>query len=136
MPQEIFEPYSKANCSTKVDVFSFGCVIIHAFTQQYPTPDLHDKYVETSEVGKYIKHSEADRRSVCLKKFKSSCKDLPLYDSVLKCLQDNPNSRPTAASLCLLLEKQLAKYTPISSKFGMSTIAISLLKCQVLYDHI
>ena len=126
LPHEVFKPYSKTNCSTKVDVFSFGCVIIHAFTQEYPTPDIHDKYVETFEVGKYKKHSEVDRRSVCLKKFKNSCKDVQLYDMALKCLLDNPDSRPTVATLCLVLEKQLAKYTPISFKFGKSPIVLGL----------
>ena len=118
MPPEIFEPYSKASYSTKVDVFSFGCVIIHTFTQQRPIPDF-DKYVETSEVGRYKRHSEVERRSVCLRKFKNNCKSMKLHDIILKCLQDNPEYRPTAATLLSLLEKQLATNLPSSFKFGM-----------------
>ena len=46
MPPEIFEPFSTVGCSSKVDVFSFGCVMIHTFTQEPPIPDC-DKYVKT-----------------------------------------------------------------------------------------
>ena len=35
--------------STKLDVFSFGCVVIHVVTQEYPIPNC-DMYVETSNV--------------------------------------------------------------------------------------
>ena len=117
MPPEIFEPYSKTSYSTKVDVFSFGCVIIHTFTQERPIPHF-GKYVETSEGGRYKKHSEVERRSVCLRKFKNNCKCMKLHDIVLKCLQDNPDCRPTAVTLLSLLENQLAMTLPSSFKFG------------------
>ena len=116
-PEIIVEPYSKASCSTKVDVFSFGCVIIHTFTQESPIPDFN-KLVETSEVGMYKKYSEVERRSICLKKFKNSCNSTKLYDIVLKCLQENPDYRPTAATLFSLLKSQLATIVPSSLKYG------------------
>ena len=119
VPPEILEPYSKANCSTKVDVFSFGCVIIHTFIEECPVPDF-DKHVETSEVGRYKKHSEVERRSICLKKFKNNCNSTKLHDTVLKCLQDNPDCRPTAATLLSLLEDQLTTIVPNTYKYGMS----------------
>ena len=105
MPPEIFEPYSWASCSTKVDMFSFGCVIIHTFTQEPPVPDF-DKFVATSQDGHYKKHSEIERRSVCLKKFKTNVNSVKFYDMVLECFCDNPNHRPTAKTLALLLEEQ------------------------------
>ena len=122
LPPEVFKPYSKASFSTKVDVFSFGCVIIHTYTQEHPIPDF-GKYIETSEVGKYKIYSEAERRSVCLKKFKNNCNSRKLYMITLKCLQDHPDNRPTAAALCSLLEKQLATDAPDSFKFGKFNIA-------------
>ena len=120
-PEMICKPYSGTSFSTKVDVFSFGCVIIHTFTQEFPMPDF-DKYVETAEVGKYIKHSEVERRSICLKKFKNNSKSIELYNIVLKCLQDNPDDRPTAATLLSLLEKQMITNVPDSFNFGMFNI--------------
>ena len=118
MPPEIFECYSKINYSTKVDVFSFGCVIIHTFTHEHPTPDF-DKYVRTSEIGKYIKHSEISRRSVCLKKFKHTINSIKLHDIVLTCLHDSPDHRPTAAALLSSLEEQITLNVTNTFKFGM-----------------
>ena len=117
LPPEIFEPYSTAGCSSKVDVFSFGCVMIHTFTQEPPIPDC-DKYVETSKVGVYKKYSEVERRSACLKKLKNTIKVMKLCDTVLRCLQDNPECRPTPAKLLPVLEKQLAEYEMVPFKFG------------------
>jgi len=119
LPPEMFKPYSKVSYSTKVDVFSFGCVIIHTFTQECPTPDF-----EISEVGKYKKLSEVDRRSVCLKKFENNCDSVKLHSITLECLQDNPDHRPTAVTLCSLLEKQLAINETNSFKFGMFNITV------------
>ena len=125
-PEMICKPYFGTNVSTKVDVFSFGCVIIHTFTQEFPMLDF-DKYVETSEVGKYVKHSEVERRSNCLKKFKNESKSTELYDIVLKCLQDNSDNRPTAATLLPLLDKQMTTDVPNSFKCGMSNIKLCCL---------
>ena len=126
LPPEIFEPYSKASCSTKVDVFSFGCLVIHTFTEQHPIPDF-DKYVMTYEVGKYKRHSEIERRSVCLKKFNNNCKCITLQDIVLKCLQDDRDYRPTAVTLFSLLDKLPTANVPHSFKLGMFNITIGLV---------
>ena len=121
MPPELFEPYSTAGCSGKVDIFSFGCVMIHTFTQEPPIPDC-DKYVETYKAGVYKKYSEVERRSVCLKKFRNTMAIgvTLLHDIVVRCLQDNPECRPTPSKLLSVLEKQLAECVTVSSKFGMS----------------
>ena len=123
MPPEILEPYSKASYSTKVDTFSFGCVIIHTFTQEQPVPDFH-KYVKISGVEKYKRHSEVERRSVCLNKFKNKVNTIKLLDIVFSCLQDDPDLRPTAASLLSLFEEQLAVYVASSFKYGMLNAVI------------
>ena len=118
MPPEVFEPYSNASYSTKVDVFSFGCVIIHTFTQEHPVPDIH-KYAKISGVEQYKKHSEVERRLVCLNNFKSKVNSIKLLQIVFSCLQDDPDHRPTAASLLSLFEEQLAVYVANSFKYGM-----------------
>ena len=117
LPPEMFEPYSKASYSTKVDVFSFGCVIIHMFTQERPVPDF-DKYVNISEIGKCKTYSEVERRLDCLKKFKKKVNTIKLLDTVFSCLQDNPDCRPTAPSLLLLFEQQLSVSVGNSYKYG------------------
>ena len=105
MPPEIFKPIP--SYSTKLDVFSFGCVIIHTVTQEPPVPDC-DKFVEISEIGKCRVYSEIDRRSTVIKKLKSN-DALKLYNIVLECLQDDPSDRPTAKSLYSLLKNQATK---------------------------
>ena len=116
VPPEILESYSKTNCSTKVDVFSFGCVAIHTFTQEQPVTDF-DKFTEAS-AGRYIKYSEIDRRSVCLKKLKNNSNSTQMHDIILQCLQDNPEDRPTASSLLSFL-KILKAIVPNYFKYGM-----------------
>ena len=119
LPPEVLKLYPMTSYSTKVDIFSFGCVVIHTYTQEYPTPDV-DQYVEAAEAGKYQYHSEIERRSVCLKKFNNNCNSIKLHSMVLRCLQDNPDNRPTATILCALLEKQLS---PNLFNYGMCTVA-------------
>ena len=141
MPPEIFECYSKINYSTKVDVFSFGCVIIHTFTHERPTPDF-DKYVGTSEIGKYIKHSEISRRSVCLRKFKNDINSIKLYNIVITCLHDSPDHRPTAAVLLSSLEGQITLNVTNTFKFGMLNflevqfIVYILIRFHILFCYI
>ena len=120
LPPEVLKPYPMTSYSTKVDIFSFGCVMIHTFTQEHPTPDL-DKYVETSEVGKYRHNSEIERRSVCLKKFTNNCNSQELCNLMLNCLQDDTDYRPTAETLCSLLKKQLIPFT-----YGMCNVAVNV----------
>ena len=123
LPPEVLKPYPMTSYSTKVDIFSFGCVIIHTITQEHPIPDF-DKYIETSELGKYKCHSEIERRSVCLKKFSNNCNSIELHSMMLKCLQDNPDYRPTAEVLCSILKRQLSTIVPF--KYGMCNIAVHL----------
>lgn len=102
MPPEMLKPIP--SYSTKVDVFSFGCVVVHTVTQEPPIPDC-DKFVETYEVGKYKMHSEIDRRSNIIKKLMNDYNNVKFHDIVSRCLQDSPDNRPTAETLCLLLKK-------------------------------
>ena len=100
--------------STKLDVFSFGCVMIHTVTQEYPIPNC-EMYVETSNIGSYEKLSEVDRRSVLIKKLKCDIKSVELHKTVVECLQDHPDKRPTAEILHLQLRTCLQKHTRIDT---------------------
>ena len=95
--------------STKLDVFSFGCVMIHTVTQELPIPNC-DMYVETSSIGSYAKLPEVDRRSVLIKRLKRDPNSAQLCKIVVECLQDNPDNRPTAAMLHLQFKNYLEKH--------------------------
>lgn len=105
LPPEIIERCSMISCSAKVDVFSFGCVIIHTFTKELPVPDL-DKYNETSGDQLFKRVSEVDRRLICLKRLKIAVNNAKLHAIVLSCLEDDPRFRPTAEDLTFLLKNQ------------------------------
>lgn len=126
-PELLYEPYFTVECSSKMDIFSFGCVIVHTCTQELPIPDF-GKYVEISEAGKYKKYSEVERRSVCLKKLKKVVNAVKLYDIVLGCLQDDPDCRPTTVMLLPSLKKQLdiAQNIALYLKFGMFNICMCI----------
>ena len=104
MPPEILTPIP--SYSTKVDVFSFGCVIIHTITHELPIPQC-EKFVEIFEDGKYEMQTEIYRRSVVVKKL-MNYSNIKFHDIVLRCLQDIPDKRPTAQALYLMLKKQKA----------------------------
>ena len=115
MPPESFKP--NPVYSTNLDVFSFGCVIIHTVTQEFPIPD--NKYVETSEQGKYKELSEVDRRSKQINTLKSNRDgNTILYDMVLECLQDDPHNRPAMEKVC----KQLKEIEKLGKLLGHTTL--------------
>ena len=81
---------------TKVDVFSFGCTIIHLVAEKFPKAT--DQYVvceDNSDV--FIKVSEFQRRKEYFKLMGSS---IYLQDIAHRCLEDIPASRPTAVEIC------------------------------------
>ena len=96
--------------STKLDNFSFGCIVIHTETQEFPVPNFV-KYIETSNVGTYKKVSEVDRRSVLIQKLKCNPDSAQLYKIVLECLKDHPDNRPTATALHVQLKKCMKEYS-------------------------
>ena len=99
MPPEAFKP--NPDYSTKLDVFSFGCVIIHTVTQQFPIPGL--EYAKTAEAT-YVKISQIDRRTKLILALKCTPGAEILHDVVLKCLNDNPDDRPNMDELLLQME--------------------------------
>ena len=101
MPPEAFKPHPVY--STKLDVFSFGCVIIHTVTQEFPTPN---KYFEVSEAEMCRGISEVNRRSKLIIALKCNLDGSTiLYDMVLNCLQDDPHNRPVIEEMCKQLKK-------------------------------
>ena len=96
MPPELFLKNLSINKYGKeLDVFSFGCVILHTFSQKWPTPSQ----IVTNEVPR----SEIDRRAQYLDKVPKAVEDVvvPLIKS---CLENIPFDRPTAEEVCDQLE--------------------------------
>ena len=90
MPPEALEDPPRYGLS--VDVFSFGCVIIHLITHQWPRP------VGQTSTGNII--SEFERRRKFIEKMGH---DHPLFSVVERCVQNDVSSRPSSNQVLELL---------------------------------
>ena len=104
---------SKPHYDAKVDIFSFGCVIVHVVTEKIPTPT--DQFsIRGGMSGMYIKVSEFDRRKEFFDLMGSSSS---LKKIACQCLEDVPSERPTASCLCGDLEEYIHDLETQSTAF-------------------
>ena len=91
----------KPKYDSKIDIFSFGCIVIHIITEEYPKPiDQFQKSADST----YLKVSEIERRRTFLDKMLNVTL---LQQITVQCLQMDPNTRPTAIYICSELEKYI-----------------------------
>ena len=74
--------------NASLDVFSFGVVVLHTLTHEWPDPDKG--------------HLEVDRRRLHLDKIASD----PLKPLVTQCLSQEPRKRPTTSEVYHFVEQQ------------------------------
>ena len=99
----------------KLDVFSYGCLIVHVLTHQWPTPS--DQFVPNPKDPKsFVQVTEFDRR---LKFIQMISKDSPLLPLVEGCLCNDPKMRPAMGVVIQQLENVIFTSTPLKSKFEM-----------------
>ena len=79
---------------TKLDVFSFGNVVISTLTHEWPDPEAPTKY----EGDQLIGLSELQRREHCTELFTAQEKQLFL-PIVRQCLENRPDKRPSSVML-------------------------------------
>ena len=91
MPPEAIDSALKED--KKLDVFSFGNVIITIVTHEWPIPDKQ----EVSKGDRTIFLNERQRRQQYLDRFTQE--DNELFDIVCRCLQNHPGERPTSIEL-------------------------------------
>ena len=100
MPPEAFTENPKY--TFKLDIFSFGCVVIQIIINVKPEPIFETHSISTA--AGYTKASEVERRRKYIKRIK----DLELNelcDIIEKCLQDKHEDRPEAVKLLPLIQK-------------------------------
>ena len=93
LPESLLE---NPDYDVSVDVFSFGCVIIHVCTHTWPTPAPVPK-------GEFI--SEIDRRQ----KYLSEMGDSFFLPMVRQCLEESRDHRPTSREILSLLQARGAE---------------------------
>ena len=122
MPPEALEGntrYAHYNC--KVDAFSYGVLMVHLFSGQWPFPSKPVK-VDPQDDSRIIPQSEADRRQENLDIIG---RDHPLLTLILRCLHNSPARRPEAVEI-LTLVNQVAAQFPSSSKVELLQQVTSL----------
>ena len=107
MPPETFE--NPPSYTTALDIFSFGCVIIHLVTWQWPKPDGQIRQVK-GFFGNWVPQivSELDRRQKWIAMFGENHLLLPIAK---QCLQDRNSDRPKSGQLLQSCKKALEYYS-------------------------
>ena len=88
--------------TSKLDIFSFGCVTIQILINKKPIPSYETFELMTGRG--YVKAPEIERRREYIKEIK----DLELYELcgiIEKCLQNKPEDRPDSSNLLPIIQK-------------------------------
>ena len=101
MPPEVLMNDPSIKYGKELDVFSFGCVMLHTFSQQWPTPSQY--VVADSVERKLIARSEIERRAQYLDKVHKVVEDV-MVPLIVSCLENLPFDRPTIMEVCGQLE--------------------------------
>ena len=113
MPPEALEDVTNVRYGKELDVFSFGCVMLHTLSHQWPTPS--QAVIINPETGLVTGgRTESERRSQHFKRIDRSRSDvlIPLIES---CLSNLPKNRPSIVRVCDQLEGQLVDRERTSS---------------------
>ena len=113
MPPEALEDVTDVCYGKELDVFSFGCVMLHTLSHEWPTPS--QAVIINPDTGLVTGgRTEVERRSRHFKRIDRSRSDvlIPLIES---CLSNLPKNRPSIVRLCDQLEDQLVDYERTSS---------------------
>ena len=111
MPPEAF--LDEPQYDTKLDVFSFGVVMLHTLTQEWPEPSS-DRVPAPSEPAGYRMLTEIERRVKYLDKMSGH----PLQSLVLECLDSNAEKRPTTTAMHEVVEKAYRLLIPHMEETG------------------
>jgi len=113
MSPEAFD--QKPIYDSKLDMFSFGCVVIHTVTEQFPEP-TEEFVVSPNGQNTYVKQSEVDRRRKFIDLMVN--RSALLHAIALECLKNEPSKRLSASEVCSKLEKHLEELTEESPKLA------------------
>ncbi|XP_011407831.1 PREDICTED: probable serine/threonine-protein kinase drkB, partial [Amphimedon queenslandica] len=95
----------------KLDVFSYGCLILHVLTGQFPEPT--NQFVRIPGKEHFMRVPEWKRRS-------NYIEDIPKENELLSlardCLNDVPTDRPEMIESYPKVEKALSKYPKMKSR--------------------
>ena len=122
MPPEALEAVTNIHYGKELDVFSFGCVMLHMLSHEWPTPS--QAVIINPDTGIVTGgRSEVERRSQYFEKIDRSRSDV-LIPLIENCLSNLPKNRPSIVRVCDQLEGQL-----VDDEHTLSTdMVISILQ--------
>ena len=108
MPPEALAAGEYVMYERELDVFSFGCVMLHTLSHQWPTPS---QAVVTDSVTDKVTHgfSEVERRSNYFDKIDRDGKCGALVPIIKSCLNNHPKKRASITRVCDQLESLVDK---------------------------
>ena len=102
MPPEALAAGENVKYERELDVFSFGCVMLHTLSHQWPTPS---EPVVTDPVTFEVKgRTEVERRSSYFDKINKNGKSGTLIPLIKGCLNNLPMNRISIVQICDQLE--------------------------------
>jgi len=127
MPPEVYA-IDDPVIGVEVDIFSFGCIMIHTLSHQWPTPS-QNMISCNDPTGNTVadSSSEIERRSKYLDKVPKSVEDV-IVPLITNCLENDPLDRPTAAEVCNQLETLVVN--------RQSTLPDNLLEAQLRLQEV
>ena len=121
MPPEALAATDNIKYERELDVFSFGCVMLHTLSHQWPTPS---EPVVTDHVTFELKaKSEVERRSSYFDMIHISKSDV-LIPMIKSCLNNVPKNRISVVTVCDQLEGLVSKQESSSDDIDLPLSAL------------
>jgi serine/threonine protein kinase len=114
MPPEVM--VAKPKYDTSVDMFSYGIMMIHTFSGQWPEPQVGPS--RTGPGGRLIPVTEAERREVFLQEIGNSHQCMSV---IKKCIDNDPQRRACATEI-------LGDITSLKPATSLSADPLEMLK--------
>ena len=106
MPPEVM--VADPQYGVSVDEFSFGALMVHIFTAEWPAPKIGPNRIDPANPQKVIAVTEFERREYFIRKIR----DHPLLDLIRMCLSNNPDLRPHAPEILGRLRDAVLQQPP------------------------
>ena len=112
---------SSPNYDCQLDIFSFGHLTVYLVNQKAPI--VADRLVTASDVEKKQMQVAKRREALDQMSHQLGGSHHPLYSTVVQCLSDTPDQRPTSRDLVKRME-EIYQQHPVPHKNTLETLAV------------
>ena len=113
---------------TSLDVFSYGGVMLHTVTQEWPTPSAVKEYDPVTRRPKAL--TEVERRQQYIDQMPVETKELKSV--VVSCLDDHPDFRPSISDVCDTLNT-MKENQPSTSDMNPLSLLVKMEEQVIIY---